>query len=256
VQTYAALWQNALHGQNASALWCWDRAYDGGKSDFNGLILERPECLEAYAHCALDLSCFADRLAPIQNLPPSVLVLYSTESILRGGAGLLTQTYRAANFIGQPLGVVSEAMLAGFGRGEEKRPFDSAKVILLPLAKGMTVRPELKAGLDRFAAAGGRVLETGALSEGSLHRTLAAGTREMGLPDRPIAVDPDTGLPSFGVETRGLTEKDVTRLSLCNHTTRTMRVRLAKSGVDLITGQPTPVEFQLPPLDVKLVEYR
>lgn len=254
-QTYAALWQNALHGQNASALWCWERAYDDGKSDFNGLILERPECLEAYAHCALDLSRLADKLAPIQNLPPSVLVLYSTESIQRGGGGLLTTSYRAANFIGQPLGVVSEEMLAGFGRGTETRPFDSAKVILLPFVKGMTIRSELKAGLDRFVAAGGRVLETEGTAERDLHLKLVREARTMGLPDYPVAIDPETGLPSFGVETRGVKADGVSRISLCNQSARLQRVKLAKSGIDLIGGRTAEKEFTMRPLEVRLVEY-
>jgi len=254
-QTYAALWQNALHGQNASALWCWDRASDDGKSDFNGLILERPECLEAYAHCALDLSRLADRLVPIQNLPPSVLVLYSTEGILRGGGGLLTQTYRAANFIGQPLGVVSEEMLAGFGLGKEQRPFDTARVLLLPLVKGQALSPELKAGLDRFVATGGRVVETTAISERDLHRTLASRARELGLPECPVAVDPETDMPSYGVESRGVTVHDASLISLCNQSTQPLRVKLAKPGVDLVTGLPTPSEFRMRPLEVMLVEY-
>ena len=252
VQTYAALWQNAVHGQNTSALWCWDRAYDDGKSDFNGLILERPECLEAYAHCALDLSRLADRLAPIQNLSPTVLVLYSTESIFRGGSGLLNRSYRAANFIGQPLGVVSEGMLAGFGRGKETRPFDSAKVILLPLVKGAKIGPELQKGIDRFIAAGGRVVETAALDERDLQKKLA---REVKFPAYPLAIDPETGLPSFGVETRGVFMNGVTTVSLCNQTTHSLRVKLAKPGVDLISGLPTEAEFVMCPLDVKLVEY-
>ena len=254
-QTFAALWQNALHGQNASALWCWERAYDNGKSDFNGLILERPECLEAYAHCALDLSRLADRLAPIQNLSPSVLVLYSTESIQRGGGKSLTLAYRAANFIGQPLGVVSEEMLSGFGRGTETRPFDSAKVILLPLVKGMVLRPELKAGLGRFVAAGGRVLETGGMDERDLHRKLAQEAKNMGLPNSPVALDPETGLPSFGVETRGVTERGIALISLCNQSTQTLRVKLPKDGRDLISGRPTAAEFEMRPLEVRLVEY-
>lgn len=254
-QTYAALWQNALHGQNASALWCWERAYDNGKSDFNGLILERPECLESYAHCALDLSRLADKLEPIQNLPPSVLVLYSTEGILRDGGGLLLKSYRAANFIGQPLGIVSEEMLSGFGRGTESRPFDSAKVILLPLVKGMTICPELKAGLDRFVAAGGRILETTDMTERELHGKLAQDAKDFGLPPYPVAIDPKTGLPSYGVETRGVTVDGVSRISLCNQSSQMLRVRLEKSGVDLISGLSTAEEFEMSPLEVKLVEY-
>lgn len=254
-QTYAALWQNALHGQNASALWCWDRAYDDGKSDFNGLILERPESLEAYAHCALDLSRLADKLAPIQNLPPSVLVLYSTEGIQRGGGGALTKSYRAANFIGQPLGVVSEEMLAGFGRGTETRPFDSAKVLLLPLVKGMVLCPELKAGVDRFVAVGGRVLETADMGERDLHCKLAQEAKDFGLPDYPIALDPGSDLPSYGVETRGVTERGVSLISLCNQSAQTLRVKLAKAGTDLISGLPTAEEFEMRPLEVRLVEY-
>ena len=77
----------------------------------------------------------------------------------------------------------------------------------------------------------------------------------MGLPDYPVALDPKTGLPSFGVETRGVKANGVSRISLCNQSARPQRVRLAKAGIDVISGRPTAEEFEMRPLEVKLVEY-
>lgn len=246
--TYTVLWQNAIHGQAATTLWCWERAYDSGRSDFNGLILERPEAFEAWAHAALDLSRLADELAPIQNLPPSVLVYWSPAAVLRGamqeGEGL--KIYRAANFLGQPLGFATDAALVSGGR-----PVDQARVVLLPEA--VELEPDVRAGLERFAAKGGRVVRVPNLGERALARHLASSVAGWGVPDHPIARDPRTGLAAWGVETRGCRVKGRSVLSLCNHRNEPVRVRLERAGTDLVTGRAVAAEFDVPPLRPMLV---
>lgn len=249
--TYTVLWQNAIHGQAATTLWCWERAYDQGKSDFNGLILERPEAFEAWAHGALDLSRLADELAPIQNLPPSVLVYWSPAAMLRGemksDVGL--RLYGAANFLGQPLGFATDAALVAGGR-----PVDRARVVLV--SEGVKLEPEIQAALDRFAAKGGKVVRVPDQGRRVLARHLAAAAAGWGLPDHPVARDPATGLAAWGVETRGYRANGRAVVSLCNHLYAPVRVRLERPGVDLITGEAVPVEFDVPPLCPMLVEIR
>ncbi|MGN0846044.1 MAG: beta-galactosidase [Kiritimatiellia bacterium] len=249
--TYTVLWQNAIHGQAATTLWCWERAYDAGKSDFNGLILERPEAFEAWAHAALDLSRLADVLAPIQNLPPSVLVYWSPAAVLRGDLplGEVHRCYRAANFLGQPLGFATDAQLTVPAAA---RPLDQARVILV-LEKAR-VAPDVQVGLDRFAAAGGRVVRVPLTKERELARWLATEAAAWNLPKAPLARDPATGLPSYGVETRGYRRDDKAFLSLCNHSRRTQKVQIEAAGTNLITGEAVPAQFTIEPLKPMLVE--
>ena len=249
--TYTVLWQNAIHGQSATTLWCWERAYDSGKSDFNGLILERPEAFEAWAHAALDLSRLADELVPIQNLPPAVLVYWSPAAVLRGDVSLrdVHTCYRAANFLGQPLGFATDAALTS---ATLVRPLDRARVILLPY--GRQVDPEVQVGLDRFAAAGGVVVKVDLRKERALALWLARESVKWRLPDVPLARDPETGLPSYGVETRGYRRTGKAFISLCNHTRQVKKVQLESPGRDLITGESVPSLLSVDPLRPALVE--
>ena len=250
IHTYATLWQNAVHGQSATTLWCWERAYDDGKSDFNGLILERPEAFEAWAHAALDLSRLADVLAPIQNLPPSVLIFWSHDAILRGEAkaGAFHRCYRAANFLGQPLGVATPDMLTA---AEQTRPLDRARVILLPDVS--RVPADVQAGLDRFAARGGVVVPVATAHERELGRRLCALAKSWGLPDHPVAREPDSDDTAWGVETRGFRKEGVSYVSICSHLRTPKKVRLESAGVDLITGDPVPAVLEVQPLRPLLV---
>ena len=250
--TYAALWQNAVHGQAATTLWCWERAYDDGKSDFNGLILERPEAFEAWAHAALDLSRLADTLAPIQNLPPSVLLFWSQDAVLRGEAkaGAFHRAYRAANFLGQPLGFATPDMLVS---GRLDRPLDRARVILLPDISA--VPADVQAGLDRFAANGGKVVPVSAAKERELFRSLCGEAKSWNLPDHPVAREVDSDETAWGVETRGFRRAGRACISICSHLRTPKKVRLESAGVDLITGAPVPAVVEVEPLRPMLVEF-
>ena len=238
---YTALWQNTVHGQGANTLWVWERAYDNGRSDFNGLILERPACLEAWAHCALDLSRLVDRLAPIQNLPPSVLIHWSLASQVRDPlcrrAGHFLSCYRAANVLGQPLGVVTERMLAAYGRGgARERPLDNARVVLLPDASH--IPPEVRAGLDRLAADGVAVVELPERSERQMARRILELSRGWKLPDYPRVTAPEGNDAPRGVESRGYRADGKSYVTFVNHMARPRRVRLEAPGRDLIRERP------------------
>lgn len=253
--TYTVLWQNAIHGQSATTLWCWERAYDSGQSDFNGLILERPEALEAWAHGALDLSRLADMIAPIQNLPPEILIFWSPAAFLEGRSGheSFHRCYRAATFLGHALGFATEDALEIYGRtGVKGRPLDSARIILVPdLEK---IPAEIQAGLDRFKTEGGivRFVQTG--NERALFAQLAEQMPAWNLSDVPLLLK--AGRPVYGVETRGYRQADGRScLSVCNHLRRSVDVQLEKAGTDLVSGQPVLQTLTVAPLQPMLIEY-
>ena len=253
-QTYATLWQNAVHGQSTTTIWTWERFHDPkGRHEFCGLMLDRPECLEAWAHAALDLSRLADKLAPIQNLPPQVLVFHSTTDIGLNGSRTFASVYRAAAFLGQALGVVTEDMLADCATASAlPRPFDSARVLLVPHVNLAQLPLRTREGLERFKEKGGRVIEVEIGSERKMHRDFAAQAADWKLADVPLARDAK-GLPAFGVETRGYRTETKSYLTLCNQFVEPLEVRLEAEGGDFITGRKVPKVFTLKPLEVMLV---
>ena len=253
---YTVLWQNAVHGQSATTEWLWERAYDDGKSDANGLFLERPACLEAWAHCALDLNRLADELAPVQNLAPTVLLHFSTSSQMRAGrrGERFLKWYRAANWLGQPLGVASEKMLADYGRGgERKRPLDSARALLLP--DDGFIPAEVQKGIDRLAAEGVCVVRGIRLGEADLATKFESLSRSWNLPDLPRVTTSDGSSGVNGVESRGYRREGFSYVTFVNHRNAPRRVRLERPGVDLITGAKVPEVFDLPPLKPMFVKY-
>lgn len=253
---YTTLWQNAVHGQSATTAWQWERAFDDGTSDANGLFLDRPAWLAAWARCAIDLNRLADTLAPIQNLQPTVLLHFSLTTQLREGrrGKRFLKWYRAANFLGQPLGVATEKALADYGRGGPRaRPLDSCRALLLPDDRFLPA--EVKRGVDRLAADGVRVVRS---EEDREERDLAVffekSAKEWQLPDFPRAVDPVAGTGVFGVESRGCRQDGRSYVTLVNHQDGARRVRLEAPGVDLITGRRFPEVFDLDPLVPLLIE--
>ncbi len=253
---YTALWQGVLHGKSAAAIWTWDRYFgEKYKEILQGLFLDRPSALAAAAYAALDLNRLADRLAPLQNLDPTVLLHWSDTSLcldgVRGDAFL--ECYRAASSLGQPLGVATERMLADYGRCAAREwPMSEVRAILLPNAAHIPA--DVRKGLDRLAAEGVAIVEVPEKSDRELAADFAAQSREWGLPDFPRVMAPDSDAGVFGVESRGCVVDGKALVSLVNHTDKAQRVRLPAPGRDLITGASVPLEFNFPPLMPMLVE--
>ena len=72
----SALWQEAIHGQCASAIWVWERSLDP-KSDLAGNIMNRPACTEAVGLVNCDLNRAALEVTALQRARPQVLLLQS-----------------------------------------------------------------------------------------------------------------------------------------------------------------------------------
>jgi hypothetical protein len=125
-----ALWQAAVHGQSATAIWVWERTYDP-RSDFAGSVMHRPACAEAVGRTGLDLMRLSKEVAAIQSAPADVVLLYSTASMVYDGGqytDCLTKAYTALSFTGLKIGFVTERQLA---RGYKPK----AKLIVVPNAK-------------------------------------------------------------------------------------------------------------------------
>lgn len=269
---YSALWQNAVHGQSSTTLWIWERCNDA-VSDSAGSILHRPDCVEAVGRCALDLNRLAHEVAAIQNLAPTVALLWSPSSMVLGGSHdhHLGLAYEAANFLGQPLGFVTEERLAAFARGgAAPRPLDTAKVLLLPQVTHLP--DEARAGLARLRAAGVRLVTVGAAPErndygqpraaegvealpaqtdsAALFALFEARAAAWGLP--PVVRAADTaGRPVFGVETRSAPYGGGTVMSICNHLREPRTVALAGVAgplADLISGKALGAAFTAEPM--------
>jgi len=266
---YSVLWQNALHGQSATTLWTWQRAYDAGKSDFNGLILERPKCFDAWARCALDLNRLADLVVPMQEQPPELLVHKSdvSSAIDHFGCDPFFECYRAVSFFGAPVGVCTDGMLERLGDGGGRtRPLDSAKVVLLPSPVRLTDRA--RAGLARLAQGGVRVIACGvrplkdefgearrddgidfidAVRDRVMFERLRTFESLSPAGDRPILHGADGRMGVWGVETRGYKRAGKSYLAVINHLKKPVDVSVPAPSVDLLTGAQVPAACRLEP---------
>jgi len=115
------LWQGAVHGQGATALWVWERTADPSNQwtgDFYCNVMDRPGCVEQVSRTCLDLNRFADEVTALENVPAPVAILFSNTSIMRNPdyLGALRRVYTALDFCGVRVGFISEKQLAA-GQG-------------------------------------------------------------------------------------------------------------------------------------------
>lgn len=259
---YATLWQNVIHGQTATALWCWERGLDD-KSIMIGLAPEQPDCLESLGRCSLDIQRLSRELAPIMSKRPAVLVMHSLSTEVLGGkcdGKAFMQGYAAASFLGETVGVATDETLARYATdGILRAPYDTARVIVL---SSVTHLPRAAIdGLRRLEETGIRVIvfgdapacddfgkpltvkpwkSQGKGDELALHEVLVREMPLWALKARPRACLPGTATPVFGVEARGYeTKKGVRRIALCNQLRKPVSVDVGASGRDLITGKRT-----------------
>ena len=267
---YSALWQDAIHGQRATAHWTWER---GGKASYSkafyGLAPERPEILEMLGRCSLDLQRFSDELVPIQEESPTVVIMWSLSSKVLGKSH--GYPYAPASFLGEPVGFVNEEALAHYLKdGVKCRSLLSARVIVL---SGVTHLPdESVAALKKLEREGVAILAVGdtlafddigrsrsempwpSRAEAKNHAIfdlLAAECGKWNLPRRPRLVQ-----PVYGIETHGYEKDGVCRLSICNQVRGPVEIELPSEGVDLISGKKVTKRFKLAPLMPMFVEYR
>ena len=280
---YASLWQGAVHGQSATTIWVWERT-TSFTSSTAGSILHRPSCVAAAGRACLDQNRLAEPMTALQDLRPRIVLFWSLASVVQGEthAAALNSAYRAANFLGVPLGFVTERQLERYAAGGDvPLPLREARAIVVP---AVTHLPAASlAGLRRFAEdRRGHVLRLGECfvgdeygraratvadvgirstadpsDEETLLRDLAQRSAEWGVVPAVKAVD-SQGRQAWGVETRTAATAGGLVVNVCNHLREPMRVSLLREGkptggVDLITGEGLGASFEAKPLRPLLV---
>lgn len=129
-----AIWQGAIHGQGATTIWVWERAFDHA-SDFYGSVMERPACADAVGRTCLDLNRFAEEVTALQNKPSPVAIVYSMASLIRNERypDAVGRTYTALSFSGVKIDFISERQLAQ-GKGRQYKMIVLPEVTHLPPA--------------------------------------------------------------------------------------------------------------------------
>jgi hypothetical protein len=271
----AALWQEAVHGQSATAIWVWERTFDP-KSDFAGSILHRPAGAEAVGQTSLDLNRAALEVTALQQASPQVLLLQSvTASVWDAGGYVegLDKLYTALSFTGLKLGFITERQL-------ESGLLPSAPVVFVPRVTHFS-----KAALATLRKYSGRVVFVGGenlLSRDEYDRPVspalkgeplpmpagplsARGIRGQILAQMPtwnlrpaVQVRDASGQPAWGVEWRSADTRQGLVINLCNYLKEPQTVTLLRGGTtmtaqDVLTGQRVAGTVTLAPLEVRLV---
>jgi len=73
---YADMWQGAIHGRAASAVWTWARS-NAPRAASNGSVLHRPDCIEAIGRANFDLNRLKYEADCLQKVKTSIAILYS-----------------------------------------------------------------------------------------------------------------------------------------------------------------------------------
>jgi len=285
---YSTLWQGAVHGQSATTVWVWQRSSDH-LSDVEGSVIHRPDAAEAVGRCGLDLMRLADEVTALQREPPQVVLYWSQASVINRDDHHynVSRCYRTANFLGVPLGFVTDGQLEVYGAGgplPHALAWGGAKVLLVPGAG--QVSDAALAGLQKAAAAGLRVVRVGACfgadeygvprsapvplgeelagngpQDRELFAGLCAAAPTWGLVPR-LGLTDGQGQPVYGVEIRSARLADGRLVaSVCNHTREPVSVVLRRDGVPvggrhLQSGRPLEATFAAPVLQPVLVEVR
>ena len=275
------MWQGSIHGQSATTLWVWERTFNP-TTGLAASIMHRPACAEAVGRACLDLNRLAPEVTAIQRQAPEIAVFWSLASVVAGREHdeATIAAYQALNFLGLPIGFVTERQLARFADGTDTPlPLRTAKVIVVPGA--VRVPAGALAGLRRFVESGGKVLRIGecfafdaygnprdpALAIGdSLPGSMAGADLlheiEKRLPgwgiDRRIRVVGADGATAWGVEARAAGHEGAWIVNLTNHLHEAQHVELrvdgkSARGTDLLHNHPLPQQFSVAPLVARLV---
>lgn len=279
-------WQGAVHGQNATTTWVWERTYSF-TSDITGSIMHRPACVEAMGRTGLDLMRLAEEVDALQRMPVEAALLWSPTSILAGEEypSRTKQAYEAMNFLGIRLGFVTDRQLQESLESGEL-PQRLAGVKLIVVAGANHVPESTLDALVQFSRKGGRVLcldrcfahddyglaRQDGDKQNNFHRVnMPANTRELfdiiaketaDLPfPRPVSVKTPDGRAAWGVEYLPVRHEGRLLVNLVNYLNRTQKIQLTcdgreAAGIDLLSGQNLGPIIELAPLRPVFLEIR
>ncbi len=289
-QVRCSLWQGAIYGQGATAIWVWERTFDP-KSDLFGSIMHRPGCAEAVGRANCDLNRAALEVTALQQAPPQVLVVQSvTASVWDGDVydDCLRKLFTAFSFTGLKPGFVTERQL-------EEGLVPAAPVLCLPAishfsdAALMTLRrfkgrlvfvgnedclsrdeygrarphpsplPEGKGTRSPLLRGEKITFGRGAASAEELWRQILA--KLPGWNFRPaVEVRGANEKPIWGIEWRIAETAEGPVVNLCNYRRTPVSVTLARADKtrslrDVLTGSPVAEPLSLQPLEVRLLRF-
>ncbi|AZN41326.1 sugar-binding protein [Paenibacillus albus] len=254
----ASLWQSAIHGKSASAIWVWERSYDTS-SAFYGSVLERPDVVQTIGTTSLNLNRLSYEVTAFQNIKPDAAILYSLPSMVYNGsyAETLDRAYEALAFNGQKAGFVSEA-------GVQKGDLRGYKLLIVPNATN--VEADTLKAIKAFVAGGGKVIVVGesslsadenakplnasirsyilshatTVSVDALTQTVGSQLASLGLM-KVVLKDADTGLPASGVEWQSVEYKGKLLIDIANYDPSSA----SKNLVIEVNGRPIGVTDEL-----------
>ncbi|MCX7045696.1 MAG: beta-galactosidase [Candidatus Sumerlaeota bacterium] len=271
----AALWQAAIHGQSATAIWVWERTFDA-KSDFAGSIMHRPACAEAVGVVNHDLNRAALEVTAIQQARPQALLLQSfTASVWDVGrySDCMGKLYSALSFTGLKLGFITErqlesgvvpdapvvfvpdithfsdAALAGLRKYKGHLVFVGEGDLLNRDEYGKARNPDLRAEKIpfRYGPTSSRELWTHILAKAPAWNLRPAV--ELRGPDRQ---------PVWGVEWRSAETSGGLVVNLCNYSNAPASVTIIRGGApaparDALSGKAVETPLTLAPLEIRLL---
>lgn len=277
-----ALWLGALHGQGATTIWVWERAFDNSQG-FIGSVCERPGCAQAVGVTCIDLNRFAEEISALQNVKAPVAIIYSNSSMIRCGekhAGAIQRVYQALAFCGVRIDFISEKQLAA-GKGAQYKLLIAPQVEVLTdaAAEAVAALPEstrLLACGDCFArneygkACVNEVFNrlrsrSTPLTDGDPAKVLwPALLKELesagGLPDYSV-IDAKTGEPVWGVDWLPARVGGRMVISILNFRGEPVNVKILRAGApaeafDLLSLGGREQVSELKPLTPVLAEIR
>lgn len=272
----AALWQQAIHGQSATTIWVWERTFDR-MSDFYGDIMHRPACAEAVGIVNCDLNRAANEVTALQQVPSQVYILHDTSAMIYDEVNYdacAKNTYMALGFLGLKIGFITERQL-------EAGMLPDGAVLFVPNASHLSdaAFSTLKKYTGRIVMVGDKDL-LGYNEYGKQRRDKLAADVVPYLPGRTSAQDlwklfqvnlgkwgaqplietsNNNGRPVWGVELKSVKTPDGIVINLCNYLNKPVSVRLlhigqSVSAVDILNGEPVSGNFNLQPLEIRLLK--
>lgn len=269
-----ALWQEAIYGQGATAIWIWERTY-AHKSDAAGSIMHRPLCAEAVGIVNNDLNRLAEYVTELQKIKPQVTIIMSNSAkVWDNGpySDCLDKLYIALTFCGIRIGFVTERQLE---RGElpstpllfvpnmehiSDKAFESlkkyqGKIIMIGHDDLLKSNEYDKPRKERIK---GEIINYryGETSWQDIWLKLLAKLRGWGI--RPfVEVVGINNKPVWGVAWLSTETKEGVLVNICNYRKDKVEIKLkgkGKTAIDLISEEQISLDsISLSPLEYKLI---
>lgn len=150
----ADIWQGAIHGRGATAIWFWDKSQWTGKGTYyyNTNLTRRADYIAEIGKITLDLNRLSGEITAIQQAKPRVGILYSDNSMSQIPYAL-EATYKAYSKVltgGEKVFFVTEE------QPELLNTTEGLELLIVPCSSYM--KAETLTQIKRFIDGGGKVL--------------------------------------------------------------------------------------------------